>query len=367
MNRSEAEARFLRRVIIATAVVAAGLLLLWFVWRLSHIVLVTFAAVLFAVLLDGMTRLLQRATRIPRRAGLALVLLLATGSLAGFGWAVGPSVSAQLSELSTRIPTAVERLAELLHQEEWGRALLQSLPPPAEILPPAAGILGPISGVFSTTVGAVTNAVIALVAGAFMAIEPRLYVDGLLKLLPPRERERGEEVVQAMGRALSWWLIGRVASMVAVGLLTALGLWLIDMPLVLALALIAGLLSFVPYLGPILSAVPALLVALVASPLQAVYVLLVYAGVQFLEGDFITPIIQERTVSLPPAVLLIAQLGMGVSFGLMGVLLATPLAVVAIVLVQMLYVRDTLGDSVRVLGEHRPGNPGAAGRSGEDR
>lgn len=367
MSRSEADARFLRRVIIATAVAAAGLLLVWFVWRLSHVAMVTFAAVLFAVLLDGTTRLLQRATRIPRRAGLVLVLLLATGSLAGFGWAVGPSVTAQLSELSARIPTAVEHLASLLHQEQWGRALLESLPPPAEILPPAAGILGPISGVFSTTVGVVTNAVIALVAGAFMAIDPRLYVGGALRLLPPRERERGEEVLQAIGRALSWWLIGRMASMLAVGLLTALGLWLIDMPLVLALALIAGLLSFVPYLGPILAAVPALLVALVVSPLLPVYVLLVYAGVQFLEGDFITPIIQQRAVSLPPAVLLIAQMGMGVSFGLMGVLLATPLAVVAIVLVQMLYVRDTLGESVPILGEHRRSDRRAQGTTGEGR
>lgn len=120
---------------------------------------------------------------------------------------------------------------------------------------------------------------------------------------------------------------------------------LIDVPLILALALIAGLLSFVPYLGPILSAIPALLVALVVSPLLTVYVVLVYSAVQFLEGNFITPIIQERAVSLPPAVLLIAQLGMGV-------LLATPLAVVAIVLIQMLYVRDTLGDAIRVLGQH---------------
>lgn len=142
-----------------------------------------------------------------------------------------------------------------------------------------------------------------------------------------------------------------------VGVLTALGLWLIEMPLVLALAPIAGLFSFVPFLGPLASAVPALLIAFGQGRAEAVRVVAVYSGVQFLEGNFITPIIQLRAVSLPPAVLLGSQLLMGLFLGLVGILVATPMAVAVLVAVQLLYVRRLLGERVPVLGEHGVGPP----------
>ncbi|MGD8590575.1 MAG: AI-2E family transporter, partial [Chromatiales bacterium] len=156
-----------------------------------------------------------------------------------------------------------------------------------------------------------------------------------------------------LGHALRWWLIGRITSMTVVGILTGIGLWFIDMPLVLALSFTAAILSFIPLIGPILSAIPAVLLGLVEDPLKALNVLLVYTSVQFLEGNFITPLIQKRAIALPPAMLLTAQLLMGVLFGFFGVLLATPLAVTVIVVVQLLYVQDLLGSQVRVLGEHK--------------
>lgn len=342
----------LRRVVSTAATIVATLLLVALVWQVSHVMLVFFAAVLFAVLLDGMTRLVERVAHIPRAAALGLVFAAIAGVIVTFVWVVGPQLSTQISELGARIPEAVKHLASLLRDEAWSRMLLEKLLETQQIVPPAAGILGQFPGVFSTTVGALTNAAIIVVAGAYLAIEPNPYIHGALRLLPLPQRAYGREVLQALGRALSWWLIGRMVSMVAVGLLTVVGLWLIEMPLALALGLIAGLLSFVPYLGPILSAVPAILVALVHSPLQVVYVVIVYSTVQFLESNLITPVVQERAVSLPPAVLLIAQLAMGVLFGLLGVLLATPFAVVVIALIQMLYVRDMLGDRIRILGQH---------------
>ncbi|MGD8430731.1 MAG: AI-2E family transporter [Ectothiorhodospiraceae bacterium] len=360
MNQPDATGRFVRRVLIAAGSAAAVLVLLMLLWRLSQVVLVFFAAILFGLLLDGMTRLVQRAVPLPRLLCLSLVILLVLAAVGGFGWIVGPQISSQIAELGTRIPAAVEHIASILRHEAWGRALLQSLPEPKNMVPPAAGIVGQFSGVFSTTLGAVTYAAIIIVAGAYLAIEPGPYVNGVLRLLPVDRRAYARDVLQTLGHALSWWLIGRFASMVAVGVLTALGLWVIEMPLPLALAFIAGLLSFVPYLGPILSAVPAVMIALVVSPLQALNVVIVYAAVQFLEGNLITPVAQERAVSLPPAVLLIAQLAMGILFGLMGVLLATPTVVVVIATIQMLYVRDTLGDRIRILGEH-PHTPRGGG------
>lgn len=159
------------------------------------------------------------------------------------------------------------------------------------------------------------------------------------------------QVFESLGTALRWWLVGRAASMLVVGILTALGLWIAGVPVPLALALIAALMAFVPFLGPVLGAIPAVLVALVESPVKVLYVIIVFTFVQLLENYFITPLIQQRAVSMAPALLITVQIVMAILFGAMGVLLATPLAVVFIVLVQMLYIHDVLGDRIRLLGE----------------
>jgi predicted PurR-regulated permease PerM len=190
-----------------------------------------------------------------------------------------------------------------------------------------------------------------VILAVYLAIEPELYVEGLARMLPPRRRARGREVIQAVAHALRWWLVGRVVSMLAVGVLTALALAIAGIPAALALGVLAGMLSFVPYIGPIASVVPALLATIPGWPWQPLWVLVIYSGVQFLEGNFITPLVQKRAVAMPPVVLLTAQIAFGLLFGLMGVFLATPLAVAAMVLVQTLYIQDTLGESIRVMGE----------------
>jgi predicted PurR-regulated permease PerM len=139
--------------------------------------------------------------------------------------------------------------------------------------------------------------------------------------------------------------------MSVVGVLTTLGLWIAGIPNPLALGLLAALLSFVPYVGPILSFVPAVLVALMVSLTKVLYVVIVFGFVQTLESYVVTPLVQQRAVSMPPVILITAQIAVGVLSGAIGVLLAAPLAVVVIVLLQMLYVEDVLGDSIQVLGQ----------------
>jgi predicted PurR-regulated permease PerM len=208
-----------------------------------------------------------------------------------------------------------------------------------------------VAGGITSAVGALTSGLVVIIIGLYAATTPMVYIDGALRLLPPSRRERGREVVRALGQALRWWLVGRVASMAVVGFLTAVGLWVAGIPLAFVLGLIAALLSFVPYIGPIASVVPAALVALAESPTKVLYVFIIYGVVQLLESYLITPLIQERAVSIPPAVLISAQVIMGILAGAIGVLMATPLAVVLIVLVQMLYLADVLGDPVSTLGE----------------
>lgn len=347
--------QFTRRALIAAAIAALLIALVLIGWYLSQVLLVVFAAVLFAIALEGLARPFQRYARLPRPAAVILVVTLVVGLLSVAMVVGGPAVGDQVAQLGERIPDAVERIKEVMKEHVWGRLLLERLPRLERVVPADADILGRISGVFSTALGVIANTAIIFVIGFYLALDPAPYVTGTVHLVPMAYRGRASEVIEALGHALRWWLVGRFSAMVAVGVLTAFGLWLIGMPLVLALGLIAGLLSFVPYFGPIVSAIPAILIALVEGPLPAVQVVLIYVTVQFLEGNFVTPLIQVRAVSLPPAVLLSAQVLMGVLFGLLGVLLATPFTVALIVMVQMLYIRDALGDRVAVLGSrHRP-------------
>jgi predicted PurR-regulated permease PerM len=169
-------------------------------------------------------------------------------------------------------------------------------------------------------------------------------VRGITKLFPIEKRPRVREILYQIVDMLGWWLIGKAGSMLVIGILTWIGLWIIGVPLSLTLGLIAGLLSFIPNFGPILSAVPAILLGFIDSPVKALYVLILYIVVQLIESNLITPMIERRTVELPPALTIISQLALGVLIGGLGLVLATPLLAVVMVLVQTVYIQDVLGD-----------------------
>ena len=337
---------------------------LFLLWPASQVLLVVFAAVLFAILVDGLAALLCAHLPVPptvARIGVIVVLLVL---VLVFFVLAGPRLSDELVQLGERLPRAIEQLEALVREQPWGR-LMADMEVMDRLQPSTGQVLAGVTGVVSTAFGATIDVLVILFIGLYLAVQPELYVRGLLHLIPRAGRRRGEDILAAAAHALRWWLVGRFTSMTLVAVLTTVGLELIDLPLALVLGVIAGLFSFVPYVGPIASVVPALLIGLTISPVMPVYVLLVYSLVQFAEGNFLTPMIQKYAVSLPPAVLLSAQFAMGLFYGLFGVLLATPTAVVVIVLIQMLYVQDVLKYPVRILGEHgSAGEPtGAQGRA----
>jgi predicted PurR-regulated permease PerM len=193
-----------------------------------------------------------------------------------------------------------------------------------------------------------------VVGGAFLAGEPELYRRGLVKLVPgERARERLGDTLDTTGRALRRWLLGQLLSMTIVGVLTGLGLWLIGVPAPLALALLTFLAEFVPLIGPVVAAVPALLLGLAQG--WGTAVLLLYLAVQQVESNMITPLVQRKVVELPPALTLFGVVALGVVLGPLGLILGAPLLVVAVVATKKLWVRETLGEPTRVPGEERAG------------
>lgn len=335
---------FLRRTLIVAGV--AGLLL--FAWAVRGALLLAFAAALIGVLVRSVADALHVWFRLPERWSVAaatlaifLPLLVALGL-------IGNEVRAQTAELLDRLPEAadaVERLTGL-------QLPIPGEPDPEGTDPATVGAVAWQAASYAlVALDAVAAVAIAAVGGIYFAADPALYRRGLARLLPRRQQARIEEAMAAAGHALRLWLKARLLAMAAVGVLTGLGTWAIGLPAPLVLGLLAGLADVVPLVGPFIGAVPGVLLALNQDWETLAWTVLVYVAVQQLEGYVLTPLLDQRMVSVPPALLLFSVVAAGAVLGLPGVVLAGPLTVVAMVLIGKLYVRGTLGKRVEVPGE----------------
>ncbi len=346
MNSDIRDNNFARRVLIVVGIVTFVILLIWILTYIFDVILLLFAGVLLAVFLRGLADLTRRYTKLSEGLSVLLVSFLLLVILGGAIALLAPSVAEQVRHLRDELPRSAQQASAYISQFGWGKTLIEQMPSTDDIKQnvDASSVVSRVGGYFSSTVGALGNFFIVILLAIYLATEPKFYANGLTKLFPKGIRPRVYEVLSAIGETLSWWLIGKVASMIFIGLLTWIGLWILGVPLSLTLGLIAGLLSFIPNFGPIFSAVPAILLGFIDSPINALYVLILFVIVQIVESNVVTPLIERRTVELPPALTILAQLALGVLIGGLGLVLATPLLAVIMVLVQMVYVQDVLGD-----------------------
>lgn len=327
------------RTAVAGLVIGATLALLLFV--APEVVLIGFAGVLLAVFLDGGCGLLSRWTGLPRLVALPVFILLIAGGFVLVGWLAAPVVADQVDQLQDQVPRAFRSLRERLQSQAWGRAVMEQVKP-ERLMSAGQAIAGGAGTALSATFGAFGNMAMIFILGLFLAADPATYRRGLRALFPPEVRPAADRVLDELRDVLRGWMLAQLGSMAVIGMLTALGLWALGIPLVVALGLLAALLTFIPNLGPILSAIPAVLLALAADPVTAIWVVLLYVGVQLIEGNVTTPLIQQRTIDLPPALTIAMQLLLGVLFGLLGLALAVPLTAVGITLARSLYVKGYL-------------------------
>ena len=333
---------FTHRVLIVVGIVALVTVLALLIWAGAGVLLLIFGGVLLGVFLRGLSDLLSRFTPLSPTWSLAVVLVTLAAILVLGAWLMGSAIASQLEQMGHSLTKAWQQIQSQLQQYAWGRQLVEDLPS-VQTLGKSGGF-GRITGAFATSVGGIFSAIVILFIGLYVAFDPGLYRAGVIRLVPLDGRKRAGEVLDSLGRTLRGWLISQSFSMTVVGVATTVGLLLMGVPLALALGLIAFTFTFVPYVGPIASAIPAVLVALTVSPTQAAYVALLYFGVQMVEGNLLTPLFQQQMVKLPPALTIVSQVLMGVLLGTVGIVFATPLAACCLVLVKMLYVEDTLGD-----------------------
>jgi predicted PurR-regulated permease PerM len=374
-----------RDILRTLAIIAGFYITLQLLWVGRSVVMLTFLGVLFGLALTaGVDRLERR--RVPRGVGAVLIVLAFVGVLVGIGAVTAPSITGQLRELKTQLPEAIGKIQRWVRERQEGVSqVLEQVSPDT---PAAAGqaedkedggqpkpgaqagkegekgaslgqgLTDQIGGVgrhlfgfFSSTVAVLGGIVLILFVAVFVAIDTRTYQDGLMHLFPHEARPRAREVLSGTAAMLRRWLLTQFVSMLLVGALTGVVLLLLGIKAALALGIIAGILEFIPIAGPVLASIPAIAMGFLDGPEKALYVALAYVVIQQSESNLLYPLLMKKGLELPPVLTIFTQGVMSIVFGFMGLLVAVPMLAAVIVPIKMLYVRDVVGDEVKLPGE----------------
>jgi predicted PurR-regulated permease PerM len=336
---------------ITLELIAKGTLLVIGLWALANAIwlardvfFIAFFALLVASFLSIFVEPLHRRG-ISRSISAPLVLISMMAILVVIFLIAWPTLREQFAVIRQQLPPAIDSAQEWLERQMsmlTGTMGANGVEIQEELRTRVTSEFGTLVGgtlpLLNTAIGAITGLALVVVAGMFIAISPRTYMHGLIVLLPRSRRRRAGEVLPEAGKSLMQWLKGTAIGMAVVGIISAVGLTLIGVPAALALGLIAGLLEFIPYVGPALSFVPATVVALAVSPEKALWVIGLYVVVQSIESNVLLPLLMKRMVKLPPALTLLFQAMMATLFGFLGLLLAVPILAMTRILVMELYV-----------------------------
>jgi predicted PurR-regulated permease PerM len=394
-------------ILRAAAIVAGLLIVLKLLWVANQIVIVAFLGTLFGVAVASGVDKLERF-RVPRGVGAAFIVVSFLMVLYTLGSIVAPTVAQQGHDLKRRLPDAVERAEKWLNSKSpslmssllgndttEARALadsvrtngipsqtrgaqgagardsaavsdssgkLKAAPPMSLRQNIGKKLVGSVRYLFpflTSTFETLAGLLLILMMSVYIGAEPDTYKNGLLHLFPKRKRERMDEVMAAMSTMLRKWLVTQLIAMLVIGAASTIALLILRVNAPFALGIIAGLLEFVPTIGPILSAIPAIAMGFLDSPEKALYVGLAYLAIQQLENHLLIPLLMKGGMDLPPVLTIVTQGLMALLFGFLGLLIAVPLLAAVMVPVKMLYVEDALGDDMieNEKGEIEPANP----------
>lgn len=401
------------------AAIALSLIVVLIVCLTFEVWAAAFLGFVFALSLNGPAQWIRSKWHMPAWLSTVLVMLMVLVVVTGLGFVIGPPLVGQADELEQKLPAAMEKSLDWLRDRKWGRNVLRHVKsfsgasakqPDSEgetkdkekaaskgltedaeqqksdesndkekgsgndagtgtgsgsdtstnsadaksiILP----VFQTLINMLSVTTWTFMLVLVSFVITLYIALDPDVYHRGILWLIPAEREALATTTMSRMAVALRWWILGRLCSMLVVGLLTSLGMWIIGMPAPLALGALAGILSFVPNIGPIVAAAPGLLLAVPDGSWMILSALGVYLVAQIIESNVISPLVDQFTVTAPPAILIFVQVIMGVLAGAWGVVVATPLLVVVMVMTQQLYVREYIKKPIKVIGSNEDETP----------
>lgn len=326
---------FQNKIWTTAAIFAFTAALLLFINSTFNVFLLILAGCLIAIFFRALSSIIERYTKWKEGVCVAISIISTLLIMAALFWLIGAKVQAQVMQLMDTLPKTIENAKALLNDSSIGEKIIDKVSS-KKSMEKAQAFAGQF---FQSTFGVLGDLYVVLFIGIFFTISPQTYTNGVVQLIPLQGQKKGQQVFDKLGEQLRKWLKGKLFSMLIVFILTAIGLAIIGIPLWLVLALLAGLISFIPNFGPLIALIPAVLVGLLQSPQTALLVTALYILIQFIESNFITTIIQKKLINMPPALVLIAQLFMGALVGGWGLVLATPLTLIVIILVQELYIK----------------------------
>ncbi len=333
---------FRQRVWLAVLIVAAvggAILLLWLAYKVALLFL---AAVLLGIFLRTLTNWVNRWTGLSASGSLAIVIVGLVGLGGLLVWLLATPISQEADQLTQELPRALNRLENQLQHYGWGKVIVTRLRQPSGLFGQAGTMLSKARDLFSVTIEAVIYAWVILFCGFYLATQPQYYVEAFLRLIPPAKRPRARVVLVQLELGLRSWLFGQIISMSIIGFLTWLGLHLLGIPLSAALGVLAGILDFVPVAGPWVAGVVSCVLALLKSPMHAVYVACLFVSLHLFEGHILVPQVQKHATRLPPVLTVLAMVLFGMLFGFLGLFLATPLLALVLIATKALYVEEVV-------------------------
>lgn len=336
--------RLVLKCLLAAALIA---ILVIAALRLLDLLILAFGASVIAVLLHALALWISRHSPLSEGWSLAVGLALMAALFAAGVWLFGARIHGQFSQLLDFLPASWDALRERVKDMPGGAQLVSSLQQSSS----GDNLLSRLAGAALSLTTALSDLLILIFGAVFIAIRPGLYREGILQLVPNSRRPLIGEAMTEAGTGLRQWMVGQLISMGLVGVLTGVGLWIAGVPMALALGLIAGLTEIIPWLGPILAAIPILAVALAQDPQTGLLALGVMLAVQQGESNLIMPYVQKKAVSLPPALTVFGVVAGGLLFGPVGLIFAAPLLVVAYILVKRLYVEAVLHTPTEMPGD----------------
>jgi predicted PurR-regulated permease PerM len=328
-----------------TAIVAAFISLPFLVWYLRYFLLVLVGSLLVAMLLQLASEPFVRWCRLPEALALAIAGGAILFAIGGFGYLFGTQLTSELQDVLSRVDSAIKTISDELQHSRLGQMALSHLGGGS------FSVTDFLENLLKISAHLLEAVILTVAAGVYIALQPALYRRGAAQLFPSKRRPLVEETIDDIGRGLRLWLLGQAIQMCLIGVLSAIAVWLIGLPSPLALGAIAGLAEFIPYLGPVMASIPAILVAMTSGYDAALWTIVAYIVIHQIEGNVIVPMVQRRLVFIPPAVLLLSIVAVTEIYGAIGIIFAAPITVIAFVAVKKLYVRDGLGQPTELPGE----------------
>jgi predicted PurR-regulated permease PerM len=334
-NYQNSVSSFRKKVWIVVSITALMFVFLYLFQILFNVLLLVLAGALIALYFYAVAGLLKRKFHCSSKAAIILSIIINILLVAGIIWFVGATIQVQISELSQTLPSTIQTVKEYIGSNSIGKSLLQQFNATGD----STKTLDILNRFFSSSFGVLSDLYIILLLAIFFIASPTVYKNGMVKLLPSKAKEKGTKIIGKINSILKGWLKVQLIGMAFIGIATAIGLTIIGIPMVLTLALLAAIFNFIPNFGMLLALVPAVLIGLTHGIGTALIIVCIYTFIQFIQNAIQQPLIQAKMINIPPALSITSQIALGLLVGFWGILLATPVLIILIVIVEELYIK----------------------------